>query len=287
MSKFHINDMGNPGPCSAAQGNCPFGGEEEHYNTINQAREAFERSKTEQMFSSLKRSSENQDLYSKTTLPVKELSRLAKESTDLNVLTQAAERGTPRTHVNLTKNKNTPAEVLAKAFERVEDEALGLRLQAHDNFPMGSMTEQGIRKLFFKHPIRFADRVADDTITDVQADQIMKDPQLAAYAAPKMLANRKNKISERKLIELAESNEDNLKIVVANNPRYPVSERIEYLSSSNLNTVARHSAYEDALRKLYTVSEQRNGSSEIDDSLQANPNTPIDVLRMIYKKEKG
>lgn len=41
MSKFHINEEGNPGLCTA-QFKCPFGSEAEHYPTEAAARKAYE-----------------------------------------------------------------------------------------------------------------------------------------------------------------------------------------------------------------------------------------------------
>ena len=43
MAKFHINEAGNPGICSAQEGGCPFGGELEHYSTAEDARHAYEK----------------------------------------------------------------------------------------------------------------------------------------------------------------------------------------------------------------------------------------------------
>lgn len=43
MSKFHINDAGDPGKCSAQPGNCPFGAEADHYGSRNDARKAYEK----------------------------------------------------------------------------------------------------------------------------------------------------------------------------------------------------------------------------------------------------
>lgn len=39
MSKFHINKHGVPAPCKAKPGNCPYGGSESHFNTIEEAQE--------------------------------------------------------------------------------------------------------------------------------------------------------------------------------------------------------------------------------------------------------
>lgn len=44
-TKFHVNpETGNPGPCSAKEGNCPFGSEEEHHSTREEAQSAYEKS---------------------------------------------------------------------------------------------------------------------------------------------------------------------------------------------------------------------------------------------------
>lgn len=42
MSKFHVNANGNPGTCSANTGNCPFGGDEVHFSSKDDARTYYE-----------------------------------------------------------------------------------------------------------------------------------------------------------------------------------------------------------------------------------------------------
>lgn len=39
MAKFHINKHGVPAPCKAKPGNCPLGGDENHFNSMNEAQE--------------------------------------------------------------------------------------------------------------------------------------------------------------------------------------------------------------------------------------------------------
>lgn len=41
MASYHINDRGEPGPCRAKKA-CPFGGSEDHYATLEEARKAYE-----------------------------------------------------------------------------------------------------------------------------------------------------------------------------------------------------------------------------------------------------
>lgn len=51
MSQFHVNRKGEPGPCRARSGRCPFGGAEVHYSTPEAAREAYELRNQGELFS--------------------------------------------------------------------------------------------------------------------------------------------------------------------------------------------------------------------------------------------
>ncbi len=42
MAKFHLNEQGDPGRCRAWKGKCPFGSNEEHYDSLEAARKAYE-----------------------------------------------------------------------------------------------------------------------------------------------------------------------------------------------------------------------------------------------------
>lgn len=42
MARYHITKKGEPGKCTAQPGNCPLGGEGEHYDSPEAARDAFE-----------------------------------------------------------------------------------------------------------------------------------------------------------------------------------------------------------------------------------------------------
>lgn len=40
MTKFHINKHGVPAPCKATKGNCPLGGDEQHFSNKEEAQVA-------------------------------------------------------------------------------------------------------------------------------------------------------------------------------------------------------------------------------------------------------
>jgi len=55
MSKFHINDKGNVSKCNATKGQCPFGSDDQHYSTSNEAYVAFEKGMHDNILSSQKK----------------------------------------------------------------------------------------------------------------------------------------------------------------------------------------------------------------------------------------
>lgn len=63
MSKFHVNDSGEPGKCSAEKGGCPFGGDAQHYASPEDARTAFELSMAGKQIPSSSKKSANRDSY--------------------------------------------------------------------------------------------------------------------------------------------------------------------------------------------------------------------------------
>lgn len=60
MSKFHINSKGEAGQCSATKGNCPFGGDENHYDSVASAQKAFEEQNAGNLLPSTKKAKPNE-----------------------------------------------------------------------------------------------------------------------------------------------------------------------------------------------------------------------------------
>lgn len=47
MTKFHISKHGMPAPCKAEKRNCPYGGEESHFNSLEEAQEFIDKKNEE------------------------------------------------------------------------------------------------------------------------------------------------------------------------------------------------------------------------------------------------
>lgn len=56
MSKFHVGPSGNPGRCIANEGNCPYGADAPHYDSVESARKGYENSQSAQIMSLSKHS---------------------------------------------------------------------------------------------------------------------------------------------------------------------------------------------------------------------------------------
>lgn len=105
MSKYHVNDAGDPGDCNANR-KCPFGSDEEHYSSMGEARSAYEEKMSK----------------AGSTLPEMHSNRLRDEAV------QAYVDKFPQYELNATE-KN----IVEKALEgkKVSDEKIDKLLDAH------------------------------------------------------------------------------------------------------------------------------------------------------------
>ena len=108
MAKFHINPQtGDAGPCNAAKGGCPFGGDEIHFTSLTAAREASEK---------LLANSYGDGALVKRTL--QELNSIAKDTSDPEAIASIIANGSERTLNNLAQNKNLTDEQAKDALEK-------------------------------------------------------------------------------------------------------------------------------------------------------------------------
>lgn len=279
--KFHINEMGNPGKCSATKSGCPFGSDSDHFDSEVAARASFENAKTEQLFAPLKKSKVSKT--AKPSRPISELNKLAKTSTDLEVLTEAAENGSDRTFGNLAVNPAATREVLATAFARTNDRATKMKLQTNSNFPIGQMDVDGVTQLHRKDQRSFGMHMASDEITDAQAEIVMD--KFAYNGAAKMLSNPNNQITTPTLIKLAEADTYALQIAVGNNPRYPTLERLPHLDNLQTEQVVMKTSDQEVIRAVYNSPQMKENTKVLKHRMVTNQNTPTDVLDNLGKLE--
>lgn len=141
--KFHVNGKGEPGKCSAQEGNCPFGGSDDHYPSEEAAREGYE--KNYQAFQTLRRA----ELEEKSTTPepVKTLKpkRRKSKSTppsldyDEPILKTHHEVGSREYFDKLKRDPKIKEKVAARGNEIIQE--------AHEEYEKLSKTEEGREEL--------------------------------------------------------------------------------------------------------------------------------------------
>lgn len=104
MAKFHVNpNTGNPGSCKSTKGKCPFGTEEEHFGTQQEATVAAEKLMTDNY------TAVNAAYRKKDTSAVQGMNREMKK----RIISEAAD-GTNKLHPS----------VVAKVFSKDDDELI-------------------------------------------------------------------------------------------------------------------------------------------------------------------
>lgn len=296
MSKnqFHVNNAGEPGPCSA-EVSCPFGSNEEHFNTKEEARDFYEK--------------KNATTVLPKTMSKSELNKAVKDSKDPELLLHGAVSGTDRTRGNLVKNPNATSESLVAVRDNTEDEYIKLNSQLHHNFPVEKLDDEAldhVKKLLnarssyggnqkeYMEARQTSSRIASaiyqsNNLTDDEFDRVtekLENKEYQKYA----VSNPDNKLSVNKIIAIAESEPEDinsylLQNVIKNNPKYPVADRIEHLSPSTVQNLAGSLKDEDALRNIVKYPPYKSTRQQTIYRLAINKHAPSDVLESVAKED--
>ena len=205
MAKYHINKKGEPGVCRASY-SCPLGGEDEHYGSAKEAAQAYEKSMTDALVPAGAQ---------KDALGLATLNKLAKVSTDREVLEAAVSKGSDRTLKTLAQNASVGGDLLVAARHKASDPTVKDALLAHRNYPVARMSGEDFARAY--KIARLSNGGAG--VTRMLSDDGLTDEHLAAMEAdpPKdtrgnslipnsveAISNINNKLSAEKRIELAE-----------------------------------------------------------------------------------
>jgi hypothetical protein len=211
--KFHINPKtGEPGKCSAENGNCPFGSADEHYTSAEAARTAFE--KSNETFS----------------LSLKEMNAQAKTTDDPVIIKKLIAAGSDRTLGNLAKNANLQTEDAEAILEKTTNPVIRAALYMNKKLVLkfDDITPDDLEEIAFRQNPRDNDplyyptdnplaRMAKDPfITEAHYDRLSysnRVPSNVKKGLPTLLAQA-NKIPSVRTIQWLEKN---------NWPRYPLN----------------------------------------------------------------
>jgi hypothetical protein len=205
--RYHINPKtGEPGKCSAKNGGCPFGGENEHYTSPEAAREAFEADNSASTF----------------TMSVKDMNALAKTTDDHSVIAGLIAKGTDRTLSNLAKNPNLTDQEVRAALAKTKNVSVRANLLLVNHGPAELMAPEDLEEILSKLPpsqkresfpfyrgtgSKLSTLVNNVSLSDAHYDQVMLSPNISSLIKDRFVITlgEDNKISGRKTLDFIEA----------------------------------------------------------------------------------
>ena len=231
-TKYHINDRGEPGICSAVH-KCRFGRDaDQHYDSVDEARTAYEKEKVNELFP---------NGVEKDKLGRRELNKLVKYTDDQEILRQGIDTGSARIRSSILQNRNADYETLRKLYTTVEDgegaDAERQEIANHRNYPAGFMTNKELKKaigartrLSVEHRRQL---LLDDGINDSQKETLMS---LDANETTLVAGNKKNMLKQETRNELLSKNSQT-RILALKDGKLP-AEEIRNLDASEFKNLS-------------------------------------------------
>jgi hypothetical protein len=222
MAKYHVTAKGEPGICRAMH-QCPLGGESEHFDTPEAARSGFEAKMTADLLPGG---------VQKSQLGKRELNKLARITTDREILEAIVENGSDRTFKNLAENPETPADILSAARSKTSDPTVVEKLLVHNNYPVSDMPaddfltaqKAALSTYGAVQPLRkpgLSDEHLDALVNDNKAKSIRTGSSgLTSNQLQSVVRNSKSNVSAERFIEAVEDDYRNVPAGLADD-RYP------------------------------------------------------------------
>lgn len=218
-TKYHINDRGEPGVCNAVH-RCRFGRDaDQHFDSVDEARTAYEKEKVNELFP---------QGIDKENLGRRELNKLAKYTDDQSVLQKGIETGSPRIRSSILQNRNADAETLRKLYDTVKEgngaDVEKQEIASHRNYPASRMTDQEFKKAL-QHRSKLSAQhrnhlLSDRGISDKHKGSLSS---LSAYETVLVAGNKNNQLSQSVRNELLTKNSQT-KITALSRGQLPATE---------------------------------------------------------------
>lgn len=207
--KFHVNKKGEAGPCRAAY-NCPYGSSEEHHDSPAEARQAYEKRMEAEIVPAG---------VSKENLGLRDLTKLARISSDEGVMKTAVEKGSDRTYSALADNPNTTSKYLVSAADKAGKPEVRAKLVAHNNYPVSSMTPEDAAGKYDPNGYYANDKLlGDKDLNDGHVKGIVDKYPKARMGS--VVANKENQVSNELAVKLVESGNASMTDAIRSE-RYP------------------------------------------------------------------
>lgn len=118
MQKYHISSSGKPAICTAKKGNCPLGGESEHFNSLKEAKDSYEK-KSFEKFDTISSVTKNETQVTDT-----DIEELKNIKTSFKTMQQKEKE-------KIESGSLSPEEIV-NSFEKIYKEKLNLDEKTHE-----------------------------------------------------------------------------------------------------------------------------------------------------------
>lgn len=216
---YHISSRGEAAPCEAAPGNCPLGGDSEHYDTPEAANAAQEQKMSGQVFTRIK----------SKRMKLSELNKQVKDTDDVAVLNEGVERGSARTHKNMLKNANLTEDHVVAIRNKSEDAEVQRNALYHKSYPVREMSDEDFAKAArkeYSETRQAPHHLESNALTNGQLDAYVA-RSTSQFSGPAnisdALSNPYNRLSQHKVIEHGSRSWVNMNAALKSG-KYPASE---------------------------------------------------------------
>lgn len=239
--RFHITNDG-PKECVASIQDCKVGAQSvgekvEHFTDKKEAQAAYEKLMEADLFSKG---------ASVKDLSVSELAKIAKITSNQDVMREALRRGTSRTVGAVAANPNADPELLAEAYENSTDQKIRRTLAVSKNFPSDALTDHNDYVSAVQKHYNDFEKMTEILNSDAVTDKHYSTFDSFGYGQPAyglrnmiqnpannpMLSNGNNKLSEMKLWDIA-SKDDRATAVILESGRFGTA-HIKEMSAKQL-----------------------------------------------------
>lgn len=193
--RYHIiTTTGEPGVCTAKEGNCPYGKDAQHFTSKEAAREAFEASNSASTFS----------------MSLSDMNAKAKFTYDHEIIAGIIENGSDRTLNNLAKNPNLTDQEVRAALAKTTNVSVRSNLLVANGGPHELMTPDDLEETLFRIPAKDRNSPTPFYRAGDKLSKLINNPSLTDAHFERVLASSRLTESMKKRMMVALSEDNNI-----------------------------------------------------------------------------
>lgn len=267
MAKYHVNPKtGRPSACGAVN-RCPFGNEDSHYPSREEAQAAYEKQqRTREVPKPARKAQDGNEGIRQRDLRV-----AARDSQDASFLAKAAEEGDEGVMREVASNAHSPHAALTTAHGRTQNEKTKKLLEEHGNFAKKSYTLKEINELIatpsrHRELATFIEGHATDRMVKSISEGVGVDSPLQRVILTSPNRQISHETKAQALRALALQTPGRIPAEVAASKNFPVKDFVGDMDERQREWVAREAKQPETMSALTAVVERDLSASDSADA---------------------